>query len=111
MTATAGQRLGDAGENLAAAFLERHGIRVIDTNVAVGRGEVDLICEERGRRFVVEVKTGTWDPDAHPRDHFTDRKARQVRELAGRLGIHRVDLVTVTVSAEGATIDWHRRAA
>ena len=53
MTASAARRLGDAGENLAAAFLERHGVRVIDANVAVGRGEIDLICEERGRRFVV----------------------------------------------------------
>ena len=111
MTATAGHRLGAVGERLAAAFLGRHGIRVLATNVAVGRGEIDLVCEERGRRFVVEVKTGSWDRDAHPRDHFTDRKARQVGELAGRLGISRVDLVTVTVSAEGATIDWHRRVA
>lgn len=96
---------------MAAAFLERNGIRVLGSNIRVGRGEVDLIAADRTGRFVVEVKSGMETPDEHPRWNFTDRKARQVVRMARSLGIRRVDLVTVVIGEDGVGVEWHPRVA
>ena len=96
---------------MAAAFLERNGIRVLGRNIRVGRGEVDLIAADRTGRFVVEVKSGMEAPDEHPRWNFTDRKARQVVRMARSLGIRRVDLITVVVGEDGVGVEWHPRVA
>ena len=101
--------LGALGEQLAADFLERRGLKIMDRNVRIGRGEVDLIATDGKSRFVVEVKTGMETPDDHPRWNFTDRKADQVLSMARRLGIRRVDLVTVSVRRDGIRIDWNPR--
>ncbi|MCY3539087.1 MAG: YraN family protein [bacterium] len=102
-------RLGSLGEQLAADFLERRGLKILDRNVRIGRGEVDLIATDGKSRFVVEVKTGLETPDDHPRWNFTDRKADQVLSMARRLGMRRVDLVTVAVREDGIRIDWSPR--
>ena len=103
------RRLGSFGETLAASFLTRHGVRIVERNVSVGRGELDIIASEAGTRFAVEVKTAIATAGDHPRHHFTRHKARQVAELAAVRSIRRVDLVTVVVAAHGVQIDWHRR--
>ena len=105
------RRLGAFGERVAASFLERNGVRVVERNVRVGRGELDLIAADSRGRFVVEVKSGVETPDDHPRWHFTDRKARQVAGMARSLGMIRVDLITVVVGHDGAAIEWHPRVA
>jgi putative endonuclease len=91
---------------LAAAFLERRNADIIARNVRVGRGEIDLVVELGGRRVAVEVKTiqtGGLDDAAFA---FTPIKAAQVRRLAGRLGIHRVDLIAVSLGSSGVAIRW-----
>lgn len=45
---------------------------------------------------------GTVDPV----ESFTPAKRRQVRSLAGRLGIGRVDLVAITVGPEYIEVRW-----
>jgi Holliday junction resolvase-like predicted endonuclease len=64
-----------------------------------------MIATAGDRRVVVEVKTrrgGAVDPV----ESFTPAKARQVRALAGRLGIGRVDLVAVTVGPDYIDVRW-----
>lgn len=103
--------MGAFGERVAASFLERHGVRVLGSNIRIGRGEVDLVAADRRGRFVVEVKTGMEASGEHPRWNFTDRKARQVARMARSLGIRRVDLVTVVVGNDGVGVEWHPRVA
>ncbi len=105
------RRLGEFGESMAASFLRRSGVRIIGRNVAVGRGEIDLVAEDGDGRFVVEVKAGMRMDSDHPRWNFTHAKARQVSRLARSFGVGRVDLVTVVVGADGVDIEWHRRVA
>lgn len=76
----------------------------------VGRGEVDLIVRDGNRRVVVEVRTRRGG-DVDPVEAFTPDKARQVRLLAGRLGIRRVDLIAVWVGRESVDIRWLPQAA
>ena len=50
------QRLGQSGENAAAAYLESLGYRVLGRNVRGPAGEIDIVARE-GRTIVfVEVK-------------------------------------------------------
>lgn len=50
-------RSGRAGEERAASFLERKGIRIIERNVRCPRGEIDLVALDEGETIVfIEVK-------------------------------------------------------
>ena len=104
--------MGRLGEAIAASFLERQGLAVVDRNVRIGRGEIDLIADQDGRRVAIEVKTvvgGGIDPPL-PEDAFTDHKARTVRDLANALepGAARVDLVAISLIETGVRIRWLR---
>ncbi len=76
------RRLGAFGEQVAADFLVRNGVSILDRNVKVGRGEIDLIGRDEKGQIAIEVKTAVASADDHPRHHFTDSKARQVSNLA-----------------------------
>lgn len=95
--------VGLAGERLAADFLGRHGLEVVGRNVAVGRGEVDLLARDGSEAVVVEVRTVT---GGEPLEAFGPGKAHQVRRLAGRLGATRVDLVAVRLGPDAAELRW-----
>lgn len=47
---------GSEAEALAAAYLERHGLSVIERNFRVRGGEVDLICRDGTALVFVEVR-------------------------------------------------------
>lgn len=47
---------GAEAEALAAAFLARQGLRILERNWRVRGGEIDLICEDRGSLVFVEVR-------------------------------------------------------
>ena len=49
--------LGRSGEDVAARFLSRHGFRVIDRNVRIGRGELDIVAVSDSLLLFVEVKS------------------------------------------------------
>ncbi|MCH8130355.1 MAG: YraN family protein [Acidobacteria bacterium] len=97
--------LGKIGEDIAAAFLERRGVVVVDRNVRVGRDEIDLLVSVDGRRVAVEVKTARHEQD-RPEENFDHLKEQRVRRAAGAVGATRVDLITVVLDASGARVRW-----
>lgn len=105
------RRLGAFGEWAAASFLVRNGAKIVQHNVTVGRGEIDLLAEDEHGMFAVEVKSGIESSDYHPRWNFTDEKATRVARMARSIGVRRVDLITVVVGTGGVGIEWHRRVA
>lgn len=98
--------VGRVGEDLAANFLVRRGATVVGRNVRVGRDEIDLIVELDGRRVAVEVKSGLGA--IAPEEHFDTAKEANVRRAVRQLDppIARIDLVTVVLGSEGATVRW-----
>lgn len=72
----------------------------------MGRGEIDIVIVLGGQRIAVEVKTVQTGGLDDPAYAFTASKAAQVRLLANRLGIPRVDLVAVTIRPSGIDIRW-----
>lgn len=53
--------LGDAGENAAAKFLKKRGLRIVKRNYRSGRDEIDIIAADAGTLVFVEVKTRSAD--------------------------------------------------
>jgi putative endonuclease len=50
-------KTGQAGEELAAAFLAEKGFRIVDRNFRCASGEIDIVCEDGKTLVFVEVKT------------------------------------------------------
>ncbi len=103
-------RLGEAGEDLAAGFLERQGLSIVERRVRFRRGELDIVARN-GREWVfVEVKTRSPGSAGTASEALTRRKsarmARAVREYVALHDLHdqpiRCDLVAVDVGPDGA---------
>jgi putative endonuclease len=109
--------LGRRGEELAAAYLQQLGYRIVAANfsVPVGRnrvgavinGEIDLVAYEGNTLCFVEVKSRASDWFAPPETNVDRRKQRQIAraarmyrrmfDLAG--APFRYDVVTVVLPA------------
>jgi len=105
MSATYAQRkaLGDYGERLAAAELERRGLEVLDRNWRCREGEIDIVARHRGSLVVCEVKTRRGDRYGSALEAITPVKAARLHRLgrawcvahAWKPATVRVDVVTV----------------
>jgi putative endonuclease len=102
------RRVGEVGERLAVHVLRRHGLDVVARNVHVGRGELDIMAVDGGRKVVVEVRTITGSGE--PLAAFGHGKAAQVSRLARKVRAHRVDLMAIRLGPLGADIRWVRGA-
>ncbi|MHA7303991.1 YraN family protein [Arthrobacter sp. TMN-49] len=74
--------LGQAGERLAADYLEDRGIRVIDNNWRCPRGEIDLVALDGDELVIVEVKTRRSRRYGDPLEALTRTKILRLRTLA-----------------------------
>ena len=109
---------GREAEDLAAAFLEGRGYRVLARNHRLQRGEVDLVCERGETVCFVEVRSRTGEAHGAPEETVDRRKARRVvlaaEDWAGRNLVAgrdlRFDVVAVTFG-EGAPRVVHFPAA
>ncbi len=85
-------RIGNIGEDLAARFLIRRGLRLVCSNfkVPIGRnrrgvavtGEIDLIALDEESLCFIEVKTRSSDEFAAPLAAVDLRKQRQITRTA-----------------------------
>lgn len=98
-------QVGQLGEELACQFLVRQGLRIVERNVRVDRGELDVIARSGQDLIAVEVKTLS-QPGDDPFRTFTPAKRRQVRSLAQRYGCTRCDLVVIELHDDGALVRW-----
>jgi len=51
------KEIGALGERIAADYVERHNMKVVDRNIARKTGELDVIAIEGGTLHFIEVKT------------------------------------------------------
>lgn len=104
---------GQEGEDRAVTFLEAHGYKVVQRNVRIRDGEIDLICTERGTIVFVEVKTRLGRRFASALGAVDARKRAKLRALAADYlqilapaARARFDVVAL----DGAAIALHRNA-
>jgi putative endonuclease len=76
-------RTGREGERLAARRLAREGYRILETNVRLRGGEIDLVAEEGGDLVFVEVKARRARGEYSPFLNVTPAKRRRIVRLAG----------------------------
>lgn len=80
--------VGRRGEDVAAAYLEAKGLRVMDRNYRFGREEVDVVCfeptpdNEGGVIVFVEVKARSGDGFGPPEAAVDEAKQRAIMRVA-----------------------------
>lgn len=111
------QALGAYGEVLAARYLTRQGMVLLDHNWRCPDGEIDLVLREGSTLVICEVKTRTSNAYGTPHEAITATKLARLRRLAAAwLGAHsahpddlRLDLVTVVAPRSDAPEIEHVR--
>jgi len=78
------ERAGRGGERIAGEFLALRGMEVIDRNVRVGRGEIDLVARDRETVVFVEVKFRTGVTFGGPLAAVSEKKREDVARAAAR---------------------------
>jgi putative endonuclease len=69
---------------VAAAFLRRHGYRVLYRNYKMTGGEIDLVCRCGDLLVFVEVRTRAGTEFGRPAETIDARKQNALRHAAGR---------------------------
>ena len=109
--------LGRRGEELAAAYLQEAGFRVLDRNYRCPDGEIDIVAADYRTLVACEVKTRSSLRYGTPIEAVDARKLRRLRRLAVRwAATHgvifdglRVDVVGVLKSPDGEFTIEHVR--
>ena len=103
--------LGRAGEAAAEAYLVRRGMRLVERDVRLRNGQIDLVMLDGPCLVLVEVKARRGGDFGLPQEAVTSRKLTKLRELAQtyrllhpRLGMGlRIDVVAVAMDRAGAS--------
>ncbi|MCP4037333.1 MAG: YraN family protein [bacterium] len=100
------RQLGTEGERRAAAFLERRGYRIEESNVRYDGVEIDLIVRRGSLVVFVEVKTRTSDRYGAPELAVDARKqARMIRAAQTWLRTHRGFARSVRFDVVACTVE------
>jgi putative endonuclease len=113
------KRLGQRGEDAAAAYLERAGMTVIERNWRCTAGEVDIVALDGETVVLCEVKTRRTVAKGTPEDSITPAKQRKYSRLGQSYLQHvgdpnlslRFDVVTVLAVGEDRALLRHYRSA
>lgn len=105
--------LGREGEDLAAAYLKKKGLRLIDRNVRTPYGEIDLILEDGRVVVFAEVKTRSGDGFGGPAAAVDRDKRRRISRAAMSFlaskgwqdRVARFDVVGIVMEEGGPRLD------
>lgn len=112
---TARQLAGTAAEDLAAAFLRRQGLAIVDRNFRCKGGEIDLVARDGAALVFVEVRLRRSSTHGGAVASVDAAKQRRILRaartyLAGRGDVQcRCDVVALD-ALDPARIDWIRNA-
>jgi len=76
-------RLGKAGEDFAAKYLEDCGCKIIVRNYRIATAEIDIIAEFEGEIIFAEVKTRSSVRNGLPIEAVDLRKQKRIIQAAG----------------------------
>ncbi|GGK28007.1 UPF0102 protein [Pilimelia terevasa] len=119
MTKASTRALGATGEAMAAAYLTRAGMTILDRNWRCPAGEIDLVARDGPAVAFVEVKTRRGTGYGTPAAAVDPRKAARLRRLGARWlaatalrpPVVRFDVVAITVAGDGTARIDHRPGA
>lgn len=102
---TGALRPGQAGEDLACAFLASLGYRIRARNFRCRAGELDVVAERAGVTVFVEVKERHGSSHGHGFEHVTWSKRRRLLQAA-RLYAAQNALLESPLRFDVVSIDW-----
>lgn len=113
------RRLGERGEDAAAAFLERQGYTIVERNWRCPAGEVDIVALDGSALVFCEVKTRRSPAKGSPDEAVTPAKRRRYARLAAAYIQYagctdasiRFDVISLLVIAADRALLRHHRAA
>lgn len=73
---------GISGEELAIAYLKKRGLKVVEQNVRMTVGEIDVVCYDGDVLVFVEVKTRSTLAFGDPLEAIDRRKVQKYRKMA-----------------------------
>ncbi|HHE41466.1 MAG TPA: YraN family protein [Dehalococcoidia bacterium] len=102
--------VGRRGEEIARALLKKRGYKILETNVRVRLGEIDIVARRKDCLVFVEVRTRTSRNFGTPEESVTKRKrdklvACALDYVASHGEMHdrawRIDVVAVELDSDG----------
>lgn len=101
--------LGRFAENLAAAYVQRHGYRIVARNLRLGPDEIDILAVEGGQTVLIEVRARRGDALGPPHWSLSAAKIARLRRAALAVleqrpdlpGEQRIDLVAISLTRAG----------
>ncbi len=104
-------RRGESAENLAAAFLERKGLKILARNYRCRFGEIDLVALSGGSLVFVEVRARASEAFGGAAGSITAAKRRRIVAAARHyLARHRVSSAcrfdVVLIQGRSQEIEW-----
>lgn len=99
---------GSTGEELACAYLQAHGLEILERNWRHGRHELDIIARTGRELVVVEVKTRSSDQFGQPEEAVKKgKRGRMIKAANAYLGSTasdlavRFDIVSIVLHTSG----------
>ena len=109
------KKIGDAGEDAAAEYVKRRGMRILERNYHSRHGEIDLIAQDGKTTVFLEVKTRQGQRFGPPEEAITPAKMRAMIYTATcyakQKGLleqpMRFDVAAVRMNQGECTIDYY----
>jgi putative endonuclease len=109
------RKIGNLGEDIAAAFLESKGYQILDRNYHSRYGELDLVAKKKKNLVFVEVKTRTSEAFGLPEASVTPDKFEKIyntgliwlQEHPEEPDDWRVDLIAIQLDRTRNVRDLH----
>ncbi len=100
--------LGKKAEDMAARYLKEQGYRILERNLQLKQGEIDILARQGSTLVIVEVKSaGEGSEFGHPVFHVDAKKQRKLRSLGNELILknqfHKTDIRFDVVSVDYRT--------
>jgi len=100
---------GVRGEQLAQDYLNKHGYRIIETNIRTRYNEIDIVARQKDTLVFVEVRTKTSSNFGSPEESITPTKERHLAAAAYYYLQHhknmpkswRIDFIAVELDGDG----------
>lgn len=83
------QRLGRAGEDWAADYLQRNGFKPLARNFRNRWGEIDMVAVKKGEYYFVEVKTRRDDRFGEPIASLPWFRIERLRKMAALYAVQK----------------------
>ena len=108
---------GDAAENEALQYLQRHGLHLVERNYHCKPGEIDLVMRDGSSLVFVEVRSRRNTRFGSPVETVVARKQqRLVRAAAHYLQYHKLDLpcrfdvIGICRDSDTVQVEWIKDA-